>query len=301
MAEPTKFHHIVNTSGGLASWYTAELVAREVLADKIILLFADTFIETDDTYRFLIESSAHVLGITQEKVRPLCWRALCLPPLSAITDRKEALRELARKTMTSLPNLQWITEGRTPWEVFYDEKFIGNSRVDLCSRILKRDFLDRWMDENCDPDNTIQYFGLDANEDHRFQRLQERRAGWTIRAPLIEHGVFKEFIFEQARNINLRPSRSYALGYPHDNCSGTCVKGGQAQWKLTLLKRPQVFAYAEQEERRCMTAIGRDDIGVLRDRRGGRTKRISLAAFRQRIEANQPVDRLDWGGCGCGA
>jgi len=36
-------------------------------------------------------------------------------------------------------------DGRTPWEVFNDEKFIGNTRVDLCSRILKRERCRKWL------------------------------------------------------------------------------------------------------------------------------------------------------------
>jgi 3'-phosphoadenosine 5'-phosphosulfate sulfotransferase (PAPS reductase)/FAD synthetase len=30
-----------------------------------------------------------------------------------------------------------LSDGRTPFEVFKDEKFMGNSRVDPCSKILK--------------------------------------------------------------------------------------------------------------------------------------------------------------------
>src|SRR3954469_3627499 len=44
-----------------------------------------------------------------------------------------------------------IAEGRTPWEVFRDEGMIANTRVDLCSRILKRDLADKWLAEHCEP------------------------------------------------------------------------------------------------------------------------------------------------------
>src|ERR1019366_4527713 len=38
-----------------------------------------------------------------------------------------------------------IADGRTPWEVFRDERFLGNSRIDPCSKILKRNLCARWI------------------------------------------------------------------------------------------------------------------------------------------------------------
>ena len=38
-----------------------------------------------------------------------------------------------------------IAEGRDPWDVFEAEGVIGNSRIDPCSRILKREFLRPWI------------------------------------------------------------------------------------------------------------------------------------------------------------
>ena len=32
----------------------------------------------------------------------------------------------------------YIEDGRDPWQVFFDEGMIGNTRADICSRILKR-------------------------------------------------------------------------------------------------------------------------------------------------------------------
>lgn len=74
-----------------------------------------------------------------------------------------------------------IAEGRTPWEVFTDKRFLGNSKVDPCSLVLKRQLCDRWLKDNCDPDDTVVTVGIDWTEAHRFTRLAERRAadGWT--------------------------------------------------------------------------------------------------------------------------
>src|SRR3990167_4052477 len=54
-----------------------------------------------------------------------------------------------------------LTEGRTVWETFFDERFLGNHRFDPCSRILKREMLDKWLVANCDPANTLIAMGFD--------------------------------------------------------------------------------------------------------------------------------------------
>lgn len=41
-----------------------------------------------------------------------------------------------------------IADGRDPWQVFFDERFLGNSRIDPCSKTLKRKLLARWVKMN---------------------------------------------------------------------------------------------------------------------------------------------------------
>lgn len=317
--------HVANYSGGEASWYEAELTAEEYGVENLTLLFADVFIESADLYVFLVESAAHVFGLP--KPEDLLERARALPPLSEMPARKEALRALAADATARIPGLVWIAEGRTPWEVFRDVRLIGNSRVDPCSRVLKRDFLAEWVVENCDPAETVLHFGLDANEAHRLESVRERhnphwaflrllscllllgekplyfrptfRVVWRCEALLIDRGVFKEYLRDAAERAGLHRAESYRLGYYTNNCAGACVKAGHAQWELTLIKRPEVYAYAESEERKTKAVIGRDDIGVLKDRRGGVSKAMDLTTFRERVEAGMKVDRFDWGGCGC--
>ncbi len=44
-----------------------------------------------------------------------------------------------------------IADGRTPWEVFKDKKYQGNTRTAHCSQRLKTDVVRKWMSENCLP------------------------------------------------------------------------------------------------------------------------------------------------------
>ena len=99
------------------------------------------------------------------------------------------------------------------------------------------------------------------------------------------------------------PPTDYTFG-PNDlegayNCGGGCVRSGQAQWKLLLEKRPEVYAEWEAEEERSRTELGKD-VAILRDRRGGTTKPMTLRDFRKRIEGDATLfDPNDWGACNC--
>jgi 3'-phosphoadenosine 5'-phosphosulfate sulfotransferase (PAPS reductase)/FAD synthetase len=96
--------YIISYSGGLGSFMAAYLCRERYGAENCVLLFADTNTEDEDLYRFVDETVAF-LGI--EFVR--------------------------------LDN-----DGKNIWDAFTAAKFMGNSRVDPCSRNLKRIPLDRW-------------------------------------------------------------------------------------------------------------------------------------------------------------
>src|SRR5688572_15760444 len=60
-----------------------------------------------------------------------------------------------------------VADGRTPWQVYKDERFLGNARIDPCSRVLKREPAARWLNDNCAPKSTIIHLGIDWTESHR--------------------------------------------------------------------------------------------------------------------------------------
>ena len=108
----------------------------------------------------------------------------------------------------------------------------------------------------------------------------------------------KSQILDRMRERGIEPPRLYAEGFSHANCGGACVRGGQAAWELLLRRRPETFSVWEAEEQLSRTVLGKD-ISILRDRRGGTTKPLTLQAFRLRLEAKAEFDREDWGSCGC--
>lgn len=197
-------------------------------------------------------------------------------------------------------HLEIVADGRTPWEVFRDEKFIGNTRVDLCSRILKRDLLDAWITERYQPDEVVVYVGVDWTEVHRYERLAPRKEPYVYKAPMCEEPlVSKDDMLAILREDGLEVPRLYKMGFPHNNCGGFCVKAGQGHFKLLYEKMPERYLHHERQEERTRQEIGAD-VAILRDRRGGTTKPMTLKVFRQRLEEHDPdIDPYDFGGCGC--
>lgn len=191
-----------------------------------------------------------------------------------------------------------IADGRTPWEVFKDEKFIGNSRVDMCSRILKRDLLWKYMKQNFSSENAVVVLGMDYTEEHRLRGVQDLRKGWKIIAPMIDEPIWDKCkMVEELKKIDIQPPRLTLLGFPHNNCGGFCIKAGQAHFAHLYRIMPQRYAFHEAKEKEMRSYLGKD-VSILKDRRGGTTKPMTLEAFRNRISTGD-YDPHEWGGCGC--
>jgi hypothetical protein len=250
--------HVVNFSGGLCSWACAKRVVERHGTEETTLLFADTKMEDGDLYRFIHEAAEDV-------GRPLVK----------------------------------IADGRTPWEVFEDEKMIGSSRFDPCSKKLKRELLDRWHRQNRDPKDTVIHFGLTWNEGHRLARLRERKAPWRVEAYLTDPPYLeRRGMLEMLEKSGIKPPRLYALGFPHNNCGGFCIKAGQAQFALLLKTMPDRYAFHEANENRLRQKLGWRHT-ILRRQVNGTIESLSLSQLRKEIEAQMSFDELDWGGCGC--
>jgi len=256
-------------SGGVGSWMAARRVAERHGTDNLTLLFADTLMEDEDLYRFLGEAAQNVFG-------------------------------------NRLPRLVRIAEGRDPWQVFFDERMLGNSRFDPCSRMLKRRMVDRWLNENCDPKSTVIHVGIDWTEEHRFVGLRDRRAkdGWRYESPLCEAPyILKTDMKSALRECGISLPRLYELGFAHNNCGGFCIKAGKGHFANLLRTMPARYAYHEAKELEIRAYLGREDISILADRRmvDGKVVRtpLTLRAFRERTQAGGQFDMFETGGCGC--
>lgn len=193
-----------------------------------------------------------------------------------------------------------IADGRTPWEVFHDKRFLGNSQSDPCSRILKRELCDDWIAERFSPFETVVSIGIDWTEMHRYERLAPRKRPWVYDAPLIAPPLIeKDEMLETMQERGIRPPRLYEEGFPHNNCAGFCIKAGQAHFKHLYETRPELYLWHEEQEQKLRCELEKD-VSILRKQVDGTLYNITLRDFREHvIEADGEIDPNDWGGCGC--
>lgn len=196
-----------------------------------------------------------------------------------------------------------ISDGRTPFEVFKDVKFMGNNRVDPCSRILKRELADKWIADNYTPDTVIVYVGIEWTEIHRYERMAPRKLPWIYKAPLCDTPVVtKPEIVQEAQKAGIKVPRLYNLGFPHNNCGGFCIRAGQAQFKLLYESMPERYRWMEDQEQEVFEVLGKPH-PFLKTQKNKKVRYMSLKEFREEIiEAKDPfclLDSFDWGGCGC--
>jgi len=193
-----------------------------------------------------------------------------------------------------------LKEGRDPWQVFFDVKFLGNPRIDPCSKVLKRQFLRKWIEARCEASAAVIYLGIDWTEEHRFIAAQKYWMPWVVEAPLCTPPlILKDDILHMLKAAGIAPPRLYEMGFPHNNCGGFCIKAGQTHFRLLLEKMPERYAYHEQREQELRKYLGKD-VAILVDRSGGGPRRpLTLRDFRKRIEAGEQEELFDWGGCGC--
>lgn len=219
------------------------------------------------------------------------------------TDTKTEDEDLYRFIKEAAENvggeLITLCDGRDIWKVFFDVKFLGNSRIDPCSRILKRDLSEKWFKDNYEPTNVTRYVGIDWTEEHRFTRIKDRVLPWVVKAPLCDPPYLtKNQIKAWLAAEGIKLPRLYEMGFDHNNCGGFCVKAGHAHFKKLLQVMPARYAYHEQKEREFREYTGAD-VSVMLDRRGGTKKPLTMEAFRLRMESNGECDPFDIGGCSC--
>lgn len=287
--------HVVMFSGGAGSWAAAKRVAERHGTDNLKLLFADTLGEDADLYRFLIEGAGNVYGID---TTTLVRRSNGIPKVGD-PRRKFFLAHLASIVHKEIPGFHWLIEGRTIWEVFRDDRFLGNSRLANCSKFLKQQPCREWLEINTDPENCHVHVGIDWSETHRVAAIENAYKPWQAHAPLCEKPYLsKHDIWDQLKAEGIRRPRLYDLGHPHNNCAGFCVRAGQAQFEKLLRHDREMYLQMEAEEEGLRTHLDKD-VAVMKDRRGGDAKPLTMRQFREDRERQLAFDTDDWGGCGC--
>jgi len=255
--------YIVNVSGGLTSFEALRRTIERYGKEDVHPVFADTLAEDADLYRFLRDQE-HYFGMTFHRA----------------------------------------VEGRTPWQVMKDEGYITmhypSGSVAPCSRILKREIIDSQISAQYKPGEYTRVFGYEWTEIHRMENLRNAVAPQPVWFPLDEPPyVDKCHISDFLESIGIAVPQMYKDGFEHNNCGGECVKAGQAHWANLWYTRPERYMHAEGQEEEIRHYL-KKDISILKDRRGGESKPMTLRAFRLRLESGDTdYDKDDWGGCGC--
>lgn len=239
-------------SSGAGSAVAAKRVVERYGAESTTLLFADVNGEHPDNYRFLSQASGWVGA-----------------PLVVLGNNRSTI-----------------------WDAFRKERFLGNTRADVCSRELKRTPMRQWLTANCDPKSTVVHLGFDISEEHRFVRARPHWEPWTVEAPLLwEPVIWKDQALELLNADGIEAPLLTRLGFPHANCGGACVKAGIGQFTRLLRHFPETYAEWEREEE-GMRQFLEADVAILRDRRGGKTKPLTLAQLRERLATDGVGDLL---------
>ena len=162
-------------------------------------------------------------------------------------DTYRFLREMA--AALELPITE-RSDGRSLDELFEDEGAMASSRMGFCSRILKAEQGDKFIQELRDSGSTeiVRLYGFSALEWQRIQRFKMygERGRFEVRFPIAEEGITKQQCADWCLSLGVSPSEMYRWS-EHANCVG-CVKGGKAYWLKVKENAPDVFQHRKEQE-----------------------------------------------------
>ena len=288
--------NIVFYSGGTGSFMAAERVFNE----DTHLLFTDTLIEHNDLYRFLIDSIEHFYKVDMSSIRPLIDQLVHVADDLAL--RKAQLRVIQASVNALCPKFHWLRyevngDGVSPWDIFNNDRYIGNSRVAKCSTIIKQRLARDYIRDNFTQGEFNVVLGIDWTEVHR---MAAPRENWNKLAndtlfPLCDAPyIDKEVHFERLNQLGIDIPHLYKIGAAHNNCGGFCVRGGQAHFKNLLENDPKLFDYHAEEEAKLIEVIGKD-VSILRKT----VKGVRVTLPLNELKNEHSIDKFDLGACGC--
>lgn len=221
---------VVSVSGGLTSFEALRRAAVKHGANKVDAIFAD------------------VGTVRDEQGRVVCGED------DDLHEFLDAIENLLGLKIHRLKHHKY----KHIWEAFFGERFLGNHRVDVCSKFLKREVLDKWIEENApDPIRVLGFSWLEKARAERFAAYFP--TSWF---PLTEPPyVTNEDISDYLQKLGIRRPSLYNEGWAsHGNCGGLCVKGGLGQLYDCWLHRPWRFFFAADQEAKFQREISEDGI-----------------------------------------
>lgn len=284
--------HIVKISGGLASAEALRRTVEKYGKESVIALFCD------------VKGDASVSHASWSDM-PFIDHMLHMRYGGETLDTYRFLWELSYALDVPILRLEH-PQKLTTWAVWVKTKsfrlWSGNAFYCKASDMLKRETAYEHLKDLPRGSYSI-VLGMGVFEQHRVVNAQKywtKKLGWDVPivAPLTEKPYLENINIRDnllALGIETIPS-AYEEDFEHNNCSAICVQGGQEHYATLYKKRPEHYMYAAWMEKRVGKIIG--GYTILKDERGGETKRLSLYDFIPRIEAGD-YRKSDGSGCGC--
>lgn len=195
--------------------------------------------------------------------------------------------------------ITYLRDGRDPWEVFVDRKYIGNTRTAHCSTELKTKPIQNWLAENAAMDEPL-VLGMDWSESDRLERASHRWHPRPVISLLNELNVWRPQYDNILAEYDITKPRLYDLGFTHNNCGGFCVKAGKKQFALLRDVFPDRYKYHAAKMDDAMKAIGETARPFLRHRRNNETAYLTLNEYDNVLNTEADIqDEFDLSGCGC--
>lgn len=296
---PPEKHHVILYSGGKGS-FLAALLLREK-GYKFSCYFNDTYYEHASLYRFLADTLAVLFEVDLSDY----YTAVPSLALENLPDRGHYLSDQGKAISEKLQGrLIYDAYGTDLLNLADQSNYMPNTRVDLCSRLLKRDLTQRYFTNHFDPATTYAAIGLGLWEDHRLQKAKPHWQPFQLISPLADALVYDEVaIYEQVQaHYGLTLPHLYSIGMAHNNCAGFCVKAGLAHYR-DLLERDRDLYLLHEANMEQLFERNASLKPFLRKTIDGKTHYITLRQYRLWLESGSksPQDLLDedYGVCNC--
>lgn len=192
-----------------------------------------------------------------------------------------------------------LRTGKTPWDVYEEKRYIGNTRTAHCSTVLKTDPVMRFLNKYASVGDPL-VLGMNLGELDRIDRASEKWNPRPVKSLIVDHKWTQNDCRNYFQFMGIKLPRLYDMGFPHNNCGGFCCKAGLTQFATLLREMPERFEQHSRQMRKTMKAIGPTAKPFLRKVIDGKTHYLTLDEFREKVQSGElTVSSFDYGGCGC--
>lgn len=169
------------------------------------------------------------------------------------------------------------------FDVFRRTRWLVGSKGARCTTELKKNVRTEYQE----PDD-VHVFGFTSDETKRIERFKVENFEVLAEFPLHDLGISKSDCYKRLHEAGIELPMMYRLGYSNNNCIG-CVKGGIGYWNKIRRDFPEAFYRMAAMEREL-------GVTILKDRRGGKTRRL----FLDELDSNHGAKMSDEPDIECG-